>query len=343
VTARPDLGRLLVYVVQRVFWTGFLVVGITLLTFGMTNVIPADPARAAAGLEAREEQVQEMRRRMGLDRPLHVQYFGYMSSLARGDWGIAGRSQRPVLDEIKDHLPATLELVAASMVLAVCLGIPMGILAAVLHGSLLDRVLQTLAIAGTALPAFWLALLLQVAFFLYLRLLPAGGRYTIIGTPPESVSGLYVVDALLAGNLAALKISLLHLVLPAVTLSLGLLANLTRITRKSVLNVLARDFVRTARAKGLGGRAVILQHVLKNAAIPIITITGLQTGYLFSSSVLVEVVFSWPGLGLYAVEAIGFLDFKAIMGATLVIAFIFVLINLVVDLSYALIDPRIRY
>jgi peptide/nickel transport system permease protein len=337
------LGRLLVYVVQRLFWTAFLVAGITLLTFAMTNVIPADPARAAAGLEAREEQVQEMRRRMGLDRPLHVQYFGYMTSLAHGDWGIAGRSQRPVLDEIKDHLPATLELVAASMALAVALGIPMGILAAIFRGSLLDRVLQTLAVAGTALPAFWLALLLQLLFFLYFRLLPAGGRFTIIGTPPESVTRLYVVDALLAGNLPALKTALLHLVLPAVTLSLGLLANLTRITRKSVLNVLARDFVRTARAKGLGGRAVIFRHVLKNAAIPIITIAGLQTGYLFSSSVLVEVVFSWPGLGLYAVEAIGFLDFKAIMGATLVIAFIFVLINLVVDLSYALVDPRIRY
>ena len=309
----------------------------------MTNVIPADPARAAAGLEAREEQVQEMRRRMGLDRPLHVQYFGYMTSLAHGDWGIAGRSQRPVLDEIKDHLPATLELVAASMALAVALGIPMGILAAIFRGSLLDRVLQTLAIAGTALPAFWLALLLQLLFFLYFRLLPASGRFTIIGTPPGSVTRLYVVDALLAANLPALKTALLHLVLPAVTLSLGLLANLTRITRKSVLNVLARDFVRTARAKGLGGRAVIFRHVLKNAAIPIITIAGLQTGYLFSSSVLVEVVFSWPGLGLYAVEAIGFLDFKAIMGATLVIAFIFVLINLVVDLSYALVDPRIRY
>jgi peptide/nickel transport system permease protein len=337
------LGRLLVYVVQRLFWTAFLVAGITLLTFAMTNVIPADPARAAAGLEAREEQVQEMRRRMGLDRPLHVQYFGYMTSLVHGDWGIAGRSQRPVLDEIKDHLPATLELVAASMALAVALGIPMGILAAIFRGSLLDRVLQTLAVAGTALPAFWLALLLQLLFFLYFRLLPAGGRFTIIGTPPESVTRLYVVDALLAGNLPALKTALLHLVLPAVTLSLGLLANLTRITRKSVLNVLARDFVRTARAKGLGGRAVIFRHVLKNAAIPIITIAGLQTGYLFSSSVLVEVVFSWPGLGLYAVEAIGFLDFKAIMGATLVIAFIFVLINLVVDLSYALVDPRIRY
>jgi peptide/nickel transport system permease protein len=337
------LGRLLVYVVQRLFWTAFLVAGITLLTFAMTNVIPADPARAAAGLEAREEQVQEMRRRMGLDRPLHVQYFGYMTSLVHGDWGIAGRSQRPVLDEIKDHLPATLELVAASMALAVALGIPKGILAAIFRGSLLDRVLQTLAVAGTALPAFWLALLLQLLFFLYFRLLPAGGRFTIIGTPPESVTRLYVVDALLAGNLPALKTALLHLVLPAVTLSLGLLANLTRITRKSVLNVLARDFVRTARAKGLGGRAVIFRHVLKNAAIPIITIAGLQTGYLFSSSVLVEVVFSWPGLGLYAVEAIGFLDFKAIMGATLVIAFIFVLINLVVDLSYALVDPRIRY
>jgi peptide/nickel transport system permease protein len=337
------MGRLLVYVAQRVFWTAFLVVGITLLTFTMTNIIPADPARAAAGLEAREEQVQEMRRRMGLDRPLPEQYLTYMASLVRGDWGIAGRSQRPVLDEIRDHLPATLELVLASMLLGILVGIPMGIAAALLRGSLVDRVLQTVAVAGTALPAFWLALLLQVAFFLYLRLLPAGGRFTIIGSPPASISGLYVLDALLTGNLPALKTALLHLLLPAVTLSLGLLANLTRITRKSVLGVLARDYIRTARAKGLAGRAVVVRHVLKNAAIPIITIAGLQIGYLFSSSVLVEVVFSWPGLGLYAVEAIGFLDFKAIMGATLVIAFIFVLINLLVDLSYALVDPRIRY
>jgi peptide/nickel transport system permease protein len=337
------MGRLLVYVVQRVFWTAFLVAGITLLTFAMTNIIPADPARAAAGLEAREEQVQEMRRRMGLDRPLPEQYLTYMAGLVRGDWGIAGRSQRPVLDEIKDHLPATLELVAASMLLGIVAGVPMGIAAALFRGSLLDRVLQTLAVAGTALPAFWLALLLQIAFFLYLRLLPASGRFTIIGSPPASVSGLYVLDAVLTGDLPALKTALLHLLLPAVTLSLGLLANLTRITRKSVLGVLAKDYIRTARAKGLAARTVVARHVLKNAAIPIITIAGLQIGYLFSSSVLVEVVFSWPGLGLYAVEAIGFLDFKAIMGATLVIAFIFVLINLLVDLSYALVDPRIRY
>jgi peptide/nickel transport system permease protein len=337
------MGRLLVYVAQRLLWTGFLVVGITLLTFALTNVIPADPARAAAGLEAREEQVQEMRRRMGLDRPLPAQYLGYMASLARGDWGIAGRSQRPVLDEIRDYLPATLELVTASMLLGLVLGVPMGILAAVCRGTALDRALQMLAIAGTALPAFWLALLLQVGFFLYLRLLPAGGRFTIIGTPPESITGLYVLDALLSGNLPALKVALLHLLLPAVTLSLGLLANLTRITRKSVLNVLAKDYVRTARAKGLGRAHVIFRHVLKNAAIPIITIVGLQIGYLFSSAVLVEVVFSWPGLGLYAVEAIGFLDFKAIMGVTLVIALVFVLINLLVDLGYALVDPRIRY
>ena len=337
------MSRLLIYVVQRLFWTGFLVVGITLLTFAMTTLIPADPARAAAGLEAREAQVEEMRRRMGLDRPLHVQYLNYMTSLARGDWGMAGRSQRPVLDEIRDHLPATLELVVAAMFLGVLIGVPMGMLAAVYRGSLVDRTLQTLAIAGTALPAFWLALILQVVFFLYLRLLPAGGRFTLMSRPPESLSGLYVLDAVLTGNLPALKIALLHLALPAATLSMGLLANLTRITRKSVLNVLSKDYVRSARAKGLSGAGVLFRHVLKNAAIPIITIVGLQAGYLFSSAVLVEVVFSWPGLGLYAVEAIGFLDFKAIMGSTLVIALVFILINLVVDLSYTLLDPRIRY
>lgn len=336
-------GNLLAYLANRILWAGFVVVCVTLMTFIVTNVIPADPARAAAGLEAQDSQVEEMRHRMGLDRPLYEQYLHYVAGLVRGDWGIAGRSQRPVRDEIMERLPATIELVLAAMVMATVLGIPMGIAAALRRGGPADRLIQAGALAGMAMPQFWLALVLQIVFFLDLRWLPAGGRFGLNSRPPATLSGLYVFDALLTANAPALRTALAYLLLPALTLCLGSLANIVQITRRSVLEILSREYVRTARAKGLAGRAILSRHVLTNAGVPILTILGLQAGFLFSGTVLVEVVFSWPGIGKYAVDAIAYLDLKPMMAVALVIAVLFVFINFLVDVGYALVDPRIRY
>jgi peptide/nickel transport system permease protein len=317
--------------------------GITLMTFVIVRIVPADPARAAAGLEARQDQVEEMRRRMGLDLPLPVQYFRYMSGLIQGNLGTSARTQRPVLEEIAQYLPATIELVVSATLMAIIVGIPMGIMAATRQGSALDRLLQALAIGGGAMPRFWLALLMQIVFFLFLRWFPIGGRYDILSAPPRTITGFYIIDTLIRGDWGAFKVAIQYLFLPALTLSVAQLANLVRITRKSFVNELRQDYVRTAYAKGLHERVVIYLHVLKNAAIPIITITGLQLGWLFSGAVLVEVVFAWPGIGKYMVDAISFVDFEPVMGVTLAIALIFVMINLVVDISYTLVDPRIRY
>ena len=334
---------MLTYLRDRVIWTILVIFGVTLMTFIIVRMVPADPARAAAGLEAREEQVEEMRRRMGLDRPIPEQYFLYMKGLIQGNWGTSGRTQRPVLDEIAQFLPATVELVVTATIFALIIGIPMGILAALKSRSILDRFLQSLAIAGGAMPRFWLALVMQIVFFLYLRWFPICCRYDILKTAPDTITGLYLVDTMIQGDWAAFKTVVHHLFLPAFTLCIAQLANLVLITRKSFVNELRQDYVRTAYAKGLHERTIILLHVFKNASIPIMTITGLQLGWLFSGAVLVEVVFAWPGIGKYAVDAISFVDFNAVMGVTLVTALIFILINFIVDISYTLVDPRIKY
>ncbi len=317
-------------------------IGITSLTFLVSHVIPADPARAAAGLDAREEQVKRMREIMGLDRPLYEQYVLYLMALARGDLGISARSMRPVREEIGRFFPATAELVLLALLLAAALGIPLGVASAIHRGRPMDRIIQGLVLTGMALPTFWLALLLQLVFFRYLGLFPAEGRLDFWVPTPPRISGLYVVDSALTGNWPTLVSTIQHIMLPAWTLSLTALPNFARITHRSVASILAEDYVRTARSKGLTERTVLYRHVLRNAAVPIITIGGLQTGWLLSGTVVVEVVFSWPGMGRYAVEAISFLDFQTIMGIALVMALVFLAINLVVDALYVAVDPRVR-
>ena len=333
--AREALGRLP--------WLAFVIVGITLLTFVISNVIPADPARVAAGLQAHEDQVQIMRERMGLDRPLPEQYLRYLQRLAQGDLGQAASSSRPVADDLREYFPATLELVLAAIVPCTFLGVAFGTISATHAGRALDRVIQILSLIGMAMPRFWLAIVLQILFFGILGWFPSVGRLSLGVQPPRRITGLNLVDSLLTGDVHVFFDAAWHLVLPALALALGSIANIIRVTRVSVLDVLREDYVRTARAKGLRERAVLYKHVLRNAAVPILTVVGLQAGFMFSGAVLVEIVFGWPGIGKYAVDSIANLDFAPIMGVTLVVAVVFVIINLCVDLLYLMVDPRIRF
>jgi len=331
------------YITRRVAWTSFVCFGITIFVFVISHIIPANPARAAAGLDATEDQVAIIGKEMGLDRPLPEQYLLYMKGLLRGDLGVSIRDRRPVADDIRTFFPASFELTLAGMVLVIGLGIPLGVAAALARGTFLDFSVRALSLGGAGMPSFWLALLLQLLFFRQLGWLPSGARLDPLAVPPPTVTGMYTVDAALAGQWATFGNALYHLILPAVAVALGRIALVLRVTRRSVLGVLGQDYVRTARAKGLPVAAVTRRHVIRNALIPIITIVSLQIGWLLAGTVFIEFIFSWPGLGAYALASITYFDFTAMMGVTLVISLVFVIINLVVDVLYTLVDPRIQY
>lgn len=331
------------YVLRRLLLLIPVLFGLTLLTFTLTNVVPGDPARLAAGPQASEEMVEDIRREFGLDDPLPEQYLNYITGVFSGDWGRSVLSRRPVTTDLRAYWPATVELVLAAMTLAALIGIPLGVISAVKHDRWPDHASRVYALIGVSLPSFWLALLLQWFVALRFGVLPIGGRIDSMVGAPDHVTGLYVVDSLLARDFEALRSALLHLFLPALTLSSGALATITRMTRSSMLEVLGQDYVRTARAKGLGERIVLIRHALRNAIMPTITMMGLSLGWLMGGSVLVETIFDWPGIGLYAVNSALTLDFMPIMGIALVYGVVFSLINLSVDVLYGFIDPRIRY
>jgi peptide/nickel transport system permease protein len=317
--------------------------GVSLLTFVLSHVVPGDPARLLAGTHAGPAQVQSVRHSYGLDRPLPAQYWAYISNLLHGDLGTALHTQRGVGTDLRDFLPATLELGLAAMVLAVALGIPLGVFASVGRNRLPDHFTRLLALGGVSMPVFWVALVLQILLYYNLGWFPSGGRLDPTLTPPRTLTGFYTIDSLLTGRLDLFVNAIWHLVLPALVLSLGPLAVVMRITRSSMLEVLARQYIRTARAKGLRRWDVVARHALRNALLPTVTVVGLQFGYLLGGAVLVEYIFSWPGIGLYTAQSITASDYPAIMGVTIVVALLYVLLNLVVDVLYALLDPRIRY
>lgn len=327
------------YLVRRIVGTLFVVLGITVLTFVISHIVPADPALAAAGQNATKEQIAIIRENLQLDRPLPVQYWDYLTGLVQGDLGRSIQTHRPILDDIKTFLPATLELAFVTMVLYTLVGVPLGFLAAIRRG-LVDKATSALTVAGVAIPPFWLALVLQLLLFATWDILPYGGRLSTGVAAPEPITHMYTVDSLLRGQWRVFGDSLLHLILPAITLALGRLAVIVRVTRRCVRDNALEDYVRTARAKGLTEGSVLSRHILRNSLIPILTMIGLQTGWLLSGAIVIEVIFSWPGMGQYAVNAINYSDFPAVMGVTLVVALIFVAINFVIDLSYRVIDPR---
>lgn len=316
--------------------------GLTVVVFTVARVTPGDPARLAAGPDASLEQIQLITREFGLDRPLPEQYLRYMQGLLRGEFGRSIRTRQEVGRDIAAFLPATLELVFVAMGLAAALGIAFGVLAAVYRDTWVDHLLRLVSIGGVAVPMFWLALMLQLLFCLKFNLVPSGGRIALTMSPPMFLTGFYLVDSLLTGNWPVFTSAATHLFLPALVLAAPSLAAVTRMMRADMLDTVSREYVVNARACGLPERLIVAKYVLKNALIPTLTLIGLRYGWMLGGTVLVETVFDWPGIGQYAVQSSVSADFMPVMGVTLVIGLNFALANLVVDLLYGVLDPRVR-
>jgi peptide/nickel transport system permease protein len=330
------------FVLRRIAGLILVMTGVSIITFALAQLVPVDPAAVALGQNAREEQIAAYRAQLGLDRPVVEQYFTYVSRLLRGDLGTSIRTRRPVADDLLDFLPATLELSLAALLVSLFLGIPLGTAAALRRNSWLDALARVLALIGGSTPIFYLGLLLLSLFYRQLRWLPGPGRLDSTMSPPEFITGMYTVDALLTGNWEVLGNSLYHLILPAITLGYFSTAVLLRMTRSAMLEVWSQDYVRTARAKGLSYRVVVWRHALRNALPPILTTIGITFGSLLSGAVLTETIFNWPGLGRYATTSVTSLDFPAVMGVTLIAAVVYPLVNTLVDIGYNLVDPRVR-
>lgn len=331
------------YFIRRLFFVIFVAWGVTFATFFIANVVPIDPALSALGDNAREDQIKEFRQRYGLDKPIWEQYAIYMGRLLSGDLGNSLRTQRTVAEDLREFFPATLELAFAAFVITLMIGIPAGILAALRQNSPTDVTVRILALVGGATPVFFLAVLLQYVLAQRLDLLPVQGRLDGFLFPPPRLTGVMTLDTLFARDFTAFLDALKHLILPAFVLALFNAAILARMTRATMLEVLAQDYIRTARAKGALPGTVVFRHALKNASLPILTLSGGLLGGLLSGAVLTETIFSWPGIGRYVTQSATSLDFPAVMGVTLLVGIVYAFINLVTDLLYAFLDPRIRY
>ncbi|HDG61435.1 MAG: peptide ABC transporter permease [Thermotoga sp. 4484_232] len=334
--------KLWYFIMKRLFLMVIVLFGILVLVFFIAKIIPADPVGALLGGNAPPELVDELKHKLGLDKPLIIQFIDYIKGALRGDFGISLKTNRPVIEDIKEYFPATMELAIFAIIIAVGIGIPLGIFSAVKRNSFVDHFSRIFSILGVSMPVFWTGLLLLLLFYYKLGLLPGSGRLELFIIPPEPKTGLIILDALLEGNWEAFWDGLKHIILPAFVLGYASSASIARMTRASVLDVLRQDFIRTAKAKGLPKRLVIYKHALKNALIPVVTLIGLRFGSLLEGAVLTETIFGWPGLGRYIVNALLVLDYPAIMGGTVFIALIYSLANLVVDITYAVLDPRMR-
>jgi len=330
------------YIVRRLLLLIPVLIGVTIITFTVSHVIPADPARAfAGGPKAQPETIARIRAELHLDKPLWEQYFYYMNDLIHLNLGKSFLENRPVTTALAQYFPATFELTIFATIIAVPLGIIGGIISAIRQNKLSDHITRIIAIIGYSLPIFWLALMLQYVFAYQIPIFPLEGRLSAGMTSPTTFTGFYVLDSILSGNGATLLSSLHHILLPAFTLGFAELAIILRMMRSSMLEVMGSDYIRTARAKGLSERTVIYKHALRNAMIPTITVTGLSFGGLLSGAVLTETIYNWPGMGRFAAHAVLGLDFNAVMGFTLVVAIIYVIANLIVDILYAVVDPRV--
>lgn len=335
------MGR---YIFHRILNLIPVLLGITVLVFLFLHLIPGDPAVVLLGSRATPDQIAALRDRMGLNEPLFLQYFKFLGHLLKLDLGQSIFTGFPIVEEVKIRWPATFELSVAAMLIAIAFGIPSGVLAAIRRNSLLDNALMTGSLLGVSVPVYWLGLLLVYLFAVNLHWLPPGDRISIeAGAQFQPITGFFVVDAILQGNIGALKDILAHLALPALTLSTIPLAILARITRSAMLDVLSQDYIRTARAKGLREFWVIGKHALKNAMLPVVTIVGLEFGTLLGGAILTETIFSWPGIGKWIYDGILARDYPVVQGGIIVVAITFVVINLLVDLSYALLDPRVQF
>ena len=330
------------YALRRILLLAPVLAGLSVLVFCIARLLPGDPVRLAAGPNASAADIASVAREFGLDRPLVVQYWDYATGLLRGDWGVSLFTRRPVAEDLAVFLPATLELVLAAMILAVGVGIPAGMLAAVYRDRWPDVLSRAVSLGAISMPRFFLGLLFQLGFALWLGWLPLSGRFPLTEDPPPTLTGLLTLDALLCGDLHALGVALRHLALPALAMSLSPLATVMRMMRASTVEVLGQDYVTTERALGLPERQILFKYVLRNAISATLTVIGLYFGWLLGGTVLVETVFDWPGIGLYATQAVLGQDFMPIIGVTLCIGTLFVAVNLVVDLLQGLLNPRVR-
>ncbi|AJE50678.1 MULTISPECIES: ABC transporter permease [Paenibacillus] len=330
------------YIVKRLAILIPVLLGMTLIVFSIIHAIPGDPAETILGDKATEQSKQALREQLGLDKPWLQQYGTYLSELARGDLGDSIRTRQPIAREMVPYLAATLELTVASMFFAVVVGMNAGIVSAWKRNSWFDYVSMVIALVGVSMPIFWLGLMEQWIFANKLHWLPSIGRMNS-RDPVEAVTHLAVIDAFIGGRMDQVWTVIKHLILPSIALGTIPMAVIARITRSSMLEVMDADYIRTARAKGLASFQVVYKHALKNAAIPVLTVIGLQTGSLLGGAVLTETIFAWPGIGRYIFEAISSRDYPVIQSGILIIAFLFVIINLIVDLLYAVLDRRIRY
>ncbi len=333
------MGRL---ILRRLVFMGFMLIGLMAIVFAIANIAPGDPARLAAGPDASNEMVEQIRQERGLDKPIVTRFVVYLSNLAKGDFGESLHTKRSVVSDIARYFPATLELVLFSIGFAVVLGVPLGMIGAVFQNKLPDHAIRFLAVSGVALPMFWLGLMLQWYLSLEADWFPLGGRLGIMTPRPETVTGMLTVDALLQGDMQLFREAAWHLILPSLALSLPALASIIRVNRAEMLETLNKDYILNAKAQGIGAFRIVTAYALKNAILPTLAMIGLRFGWMLGGTVLVESVFDFPGVGLYATKAAIFSDFDPIIAVTLLLGASFMFVNLLIDLAYAGLDPRVR-
>ncbi len=332
------------HIIRRLLLVIPMLIGITMITFVVSHLVPVDPLAIIVSEKAMDSPdiVAAAVQKWGLDKPLPEQYLYYVWNLAQGDLGISFKTKRPVAQDLQQYLPATIELSICSLIFALLVGLPLGIIAAIRAGSWADHLARFISLLGASMPPFWSGLIALFLFYYVFQILPGPGRVDTRMIAPPTVTGFYLIDTLVARDGAAFADVLRHLILPSVILGWFTLALISRVTRSSLLDVLGMDYIRTARGKGLRDRSVILRHALRNAFIPTLTVLGLAFAGLMSGAIMTETIFAWPGIGRYMVEASANLDYPAVLGTTLLIAVIYIFVNLIVDVLYGVIDPRIR-
>ncbi len=330
--------KLLVLILNRFFWFFPTVLGLLVITFLISHVIPADPVAFVAGDNATAEQIEQLRRQLGLDKPIHIQLYRYIIDVLQGDFGESLYTLRPISEDLASRLPATLELTIVAVFFSALLGVPIGVLSALYRNSLFDHALRIFTVSGLAIASFWLAIQLQLLFSMELDWVPLQGR--IDGWGPDRVTGFFIIDSLLAWDMELLASTLSHMILPVITLTFPAMATVVRFTRAGVLDAINSNYVLYENAMGLPRRVIVWKYVLRNALIGTVTQIGLIFGILLAGTVVIEAVFDWPGLGLYAVQSILQSDYNAIMGFTLLAGTMFIIVNLLVDICHGFIDPR---
>jgi len=337
---------LLTYVSKRIILSVLVIFGTISITFFLSRVVPSHPEVLWVGQHPRPEQIARAREMLGLDKPLYIQYLSYLTNFLRGDLGESVRFKSDILSDILLRLPATLELVIASFIIALVLGIPLGVISAVKENKLVDHLTRTISIAGASIPVFWLGIVFQIVFFGMLGILPLTGRISpeiALESPITRITGFYLIDSLVTGNWPAFTDALVHLILPAITIATYPLGLCTRMVRASMIEVLRENYIRAARASGVPERTIVFRYALKNSVVPALTALGLSFAYSITGAFLVEFIFTWGGIGSYLTYALSSIDYPVVVGVTIFVCVFYVAINLILDIFQAVVDPRVRY